>query len=101
MRPEAWYGQAMASDKERLQAWLEKMNADEIRETLPLFGGKKKSAAFDELAAREWDQELKSRPRKETVQRTVVLVVVVIAACTLIALIILTAALLLSGLLMM
>ncbi len=88
----------MVSDKERLRAWLEKMNADEIREKLPHFRGKKKSAAIDELVARAQDEELKSWTRKKSARRTVVLVAVVLAACALIALIILTAALLLSGL---
>ncbi len=52
MRPDTWYGQAMASDKEKFQAWLEKTSTDEIRETLPNFGGTKKSVALDELTAR-------------------------------------------------
>ncbi len=84
MRTDTWYGQAMASDKERRQAWLEKMNADEIREPLPNFGGKKKSAAVDELAARAQDEELKSRPRKETAQWLGVLCAVMLAVIALI-----------------
>ena len=74
----------MVSDKERLQAWLEKMNADEIREPLPLFGGKKKSAAVDELAARAQDEELKYQSRKETAQWLGVLCAVVLAVIALI-----------------
>ena len=90
----------MASfDKEKFKARLEKMSTDEIRENLPNFRGKKKSAALNELTARGRDQELKSQStRKETAQWKGVIVAAVIAACTLIALIILTAALLLSGL---
>ncbi len=74
----------MASDKERFQAWLEKMNADEVREKLPHFRGKKKSAALDELAARGRDQELKARSRKETAQWLGVLCAVVLAVIALI-----------------
>ena len=89
----------MAFDKEEFPDWLENTSADEIRETLPNFGGTKKSAALNELTARGRDQELKSQStRKETAQWTGVIVAVALAACTLIALIILTAALLLSGL---
>ncbi len=76
-----------SSDKERLQAWLEKMNADEIREKLPHFRGKKKSAAIDELAARGRDQELKSRSQKKAALRIGVIYAVVIAVCAVITLI--------------
>ncbi len=74
----------MASDKEKYQAWLEKTSADEIREKLPHFRGKKKSAAIDELVARAQDEELKSRPRKETAQWLGVLCAVVLAVIALI-----------------
>ena len=88
----------MASDKERFQAWLEKMNADEVREKLPHYRGMKKLAASDELAARvraavdesvarARDEEIKSRSRKETARRTVVLCAVVLAICAVITLV--------------
>ncbi len=86
MRPDTWYGQAMASDKERLQAWLEKMNADEIREKLPHFRGKKKSAAIDELVARAQDEELKALSRKETTELIGALAVLALAVFSVIAL---------------
>ncbi len=87
MRPDTWYGQAMAFDKEEFQDRLEKMSADEIRETLPFFVGKKKSAAIDELVARAQDEERKSRSQKKAALRIGVIYAVVIAVCALIALI--------------
>ena len=87
----------MAFDKEKFQAWLENTSVDEIREKLPRFRGKKKSAAIDmltararaaidELVARAQDEEIKSRSRKETARRTVVLCAVVLAICAVITL---------------
>ncbi len=73
-------------DKEKFQAWLENTSVDEIREKLPNFRGKKKSAAIDELVARAQDEELKPRSRKETARRTVVLCAVVLAICAVITL---------------
>jgi len=99
MRPDTWYGQAMASfDKEKFQARLEKMSTDEIHEKMPNFRGKKKSAASDELVARvraaidesvarARDEKIKSRSRKETARRTVVLCAVVLAICAVITLV--------------
>ena len=75
----------MASDKERFQAQLQKMSADEIREKLPLFDHKRKLAAIDELIAR--DEELKSRSRKMAARRRGVLYAVVLAVFAVIALI--------------
>ncbi len=75
----------MASfDKEKFRARLEKMSAEEIREKLPHFRGKKKSAAFDELAALGRAEELKSRSRKETARWIGVLCAVVLAVIALI-----------------
>ncbi len=75
-----------SSDKEKYQARLEKMSKDEILENLPNFGNKKKSAAIDELMARGRDQELKSRPRKETARWIGVLAVLALAVFAVIAL---------------
>ncbi len=84
MRSDTWYGQAMVSDKEKFQAWLEKTSADEIHEKLPHFGGKKKSVAIDELVARARDEELKPRSRKETAQWLGILCAVMLAVIALI-----------------
>ncbi len=74
----------MVSDKEKFQAWLENTSVDEIREKLPRFRGKKKSAAIDMLTARARDEKIKSRPRKETAQWLGVLCAVVLAVIALI-----------------
>ena len=74
----------MAFDKEEFQDRLDKMSANEIRENLPHFKGKKKSAALDELVARAQDEELKSRPWKETAQWLGILCAVVLAVIALI-----------------
>ncbi len=87
MRAEAWYGQAMAFDKEKFQARLQKMSADEIRKTLPFFDHKKKSAALDELAARAQDEELKAPSRKETTELIGALAALALAVFAVIALI--------------
>ncbi len=86
MRPDTWYGQAMAFDKKKFQARLEKMSADEIRVKLPHFGGTKKSAAIDELAARARDEELKVWTRKKSARRRGVLYAVVLAVFAVITL---------------
>ena len=90
MRPDTWYGQAMAFDIEKFQARLEKTSADEIREKLPHFRGKKKSAAIDELVARAQDEELKAQSWKETAQWIGVLALLALAVCAFITLIYLT-----------
>ncbi len=86
----------MASfDIEKFKAELKKMSTDEIREKLPNFRGKKKSAAIDmltararaaidELVARAQDEEIKSRSRKETAKWMGVLCAVVLAVIALI-----------------
>ena len=82
-------------DKEKFQAWLENTSVDEIREKLPNFRGKKKSAAMDELVARAraaidelvaraQDEELKPRSRKETAQWLGILCAVMLAVIALI-----------------
>jgi len=84
-------------DKEKFQARLENTSVDEIREKLPRFRGKKKSAAMgmltararaaiDELVARGRDQELKARPRKETALRIGVLYAAVLTVFAVITL---------------
>ena len=87
MRPDTWYGQAMAFDKKKFQARLQKMSADEIRKNLPFFDHKKKPVAIDELAARAQDEELKALSQKNAALRIGVIYAVVIAVCALIALI--------------
>ncbi len=86
MRPDTWYGQAMAFDKEKFQARLQKMRADEIRVKLPNFSRKKKSAANDELVARAQDEELKALSRKEAARWIGVLAVLALAVCAVIVL---------------
>ena len=76
----------MAFDKEKFQAQLEKMSADEIRVKLPRFSHKKKLAAIDELAARGRDQELKSWSRKIAARRRDVLYTAVLTVFAVIAL---------------
>ncbi len=88
MRPDTWYGQAMASfDKEEFKARLQKMSTDEIHEKLRGFNHREKSVAIDELAARARDEELKAWTRKKSARRTVVLCAVVLAVFAVITLI--------------
>ncbi len=62
------------------------MSADEIREKLPHFRGKKKSVALDELTARAQDEELKAWTRKMAARRRGVLYAVVLAVFAVITL---------------